>query len=227
MQIGNSLGRYEEVYGKSKAGTKNEVEKEAFQNEITESGSTTILSYYRKLCAEFPDISFRLEDREKALREQYASGYEGSSHQVGNNFSQPGKCSIEIDKVVIEKMIKDKEYAESVRGSIRNIQSDYGIYESHRKEEGMLYMAVELFEEKNKLTHAIGFANTPFHTAEEAKRFRETGEMADGTVISKKVKEVSDEMQEAYFRMVEESRRRMDELWDQMSGQKLKEGDQV
>ena len=57
------------------------------------------LGYYYKLCKEFPNISFRLDDRETALKDtsKIWLGYNGSMNQVGDNFGGIGQCSISLD----------------------------------------------------------------------------------------------------------------------------------
>ena len=71
------------------------------------------VAVYQDLCAEFPDITFRMEDK---TRPDSEIGYKNSLHQVGKNFGEPGQYSICIDVSVIRQMQQNPEYAEKVRG---------------------------------------------------------------------------------------------------------------
>ena len=97
------------------------------------------LEYYKELCSEFPDITFRLEDYEEHERnpQKIILGYQDSFNQVGNNFSDLNQCSIEIDVSVIRHMQKDPRYAQEVRGVIESTRREYSTFARWTLEEGM------------------------------------------------------------------------------------------
>lgn len=78
-----------------------------------DSNQNDPVAVYQDLCAEFPDITFRMEDK---TRPDSEIGYKNSLHQVGKNFGEPGQYSICIDVSVIRQMQQNPEYAEKVRG---------------------------------------------------------------------------------------------------------------
>jgi hypothetical protein len=97
------------------------------------------LEYYKALCSEFPDITFRLEDYEEHEKNptKIILGYQDSFNQVGNNFSDLDQCSIVIDVAVIRHMQKDPQYAQQVRGVIESTKREHRTFTTWTMEEGM------------------------------------------------------------------------------------------
>ena len=96
------------------------------------------LEYYHSLCEEFPGITFRLEDIRSAIdsnnKGQDYLGYNGSMHQVGDNFGGIGQCSIEIDVAVIERMRNDPRYETAVKSYITDSQNRFREYQAEDPE---------------------------------------------------------------------------------------------
>lgn len=187
------------------------------------STDSQIISYYKNLCRDFPDITFKMADIEAAKRgsAQYYIGYKGNSYQQGDNFSCPGQCSIQIDVNVIRKMMTDPEYEFSVRGRISNMISDYSRYEQWAREEGYGYCYVGLRDgEDGKLEEFIGFSQSQVSTDEEIrKKCNDDSSAGDGTgeglriryeewINKKMVNNTKNQMQEALFSMFEAAQHR-------------------
>jgi len=66
-------------------------------------------------------------------------GYKGNSYQTSSAFGMPGKCSIEIDFCVLEKMIQDVDFAEQIKAEITLTQNSYKMYGQWLKRDGYEY----------------------------------------------------------------------------------------
>ena len=129
------------------------------------------LIYYQQLCKEFLDITFRLEDKEEAVKntgEPYL-GYNNSMNQIGGNYGENGQCSISIDISVIKHMQDDISYEQKMKGMIQNTYDQYSTYEAAAMSDGCPYVSVS-FEDNNgqpmrSITQSVSF----FSTEEELK----------------------------------------------------------
>lgn len=175
----------------------------------TEPAESTVLEdpivYYKKLCKEFPDITFRLDDKETALMDtsKICLGYNGSMNQVGNNFSGIGQCSISIDIEVIRNMQKDSEYAQNVRGMIRLVERNYADVERDARQCGMMYASVNIEDEGGKLLRSCAFSTTPASTEEEVQRMWNMDDFQKH--LNRKISDMQDNLLDNYMKMLEES----------------------
>ena len=131
----------------------------------------TPLQYYQNLCSEFPDITFRLNDKQTALESgsKGCLGYLNSMNQIGDNFGEAGQCSISIDISVIEKMMKDSNYEEKIKYIIGGTKSMYSQYEAQAQSEGYSYVSVVIEEEAGKLSYGVKQSVMRYSTEEEVK----------------------------------------------------------
>lgn len=164
------------------------------------------LSYYRKLCKKFPNVSFRLEDQETSLKNpnKICLGYNGSMNQVGDNFGGVGHCSINMDISVIRKMQADTEYEQAVLSAIRQMEKNYSQIESGTRAAGMMYTQVTFFDDNGKLSHSIGMSNQQPSTETQIRRMWGAGEILGGSGLSfggmdsqEMVKRIYNQMQDA------------------------------
>ena len=130
------------------------------------------LNYYRKLCEEFPNITFRLGDRETLLKDtsKIYFGYNDSMNQVGDNFGCMGQCSIEIDISVIRRMQSDPEYVIRVKSMLKSIERMYPEFESYTRDSGMRYTLVNLYDEGGDLHQLITRSRQRPSTEEELRQ---------------------------------------------------------
>lgn len=131
----------------------------------------TPLQYYQNLCSEFPDITFRLKDKQTALESggKMYLGYLNSMNQIGDNFGEAGQCSISIDISVIEKMMKDSNYEEKIKYIIGGTKGMYSQYEARAQSEGYSHVSVVIEEEAGKLSYGVQQSVMRYSTEEEVK----------------------------------------------------------
>lgn len=233
MQILDELPGFSSFSGISGDGNKKNV-KDFHVSASTDKKSTPptdsqIISYYKNLCKDYPNVTFKIADIEAAKRgnAQYYIGYKGNSYQQGNNFSCPGQCSIQIDVGVIRKMMTDPEYESSVRGNLQNLIAEYSQFEQWGRQDGYGYCYVDLRnDETGKVTHSIGFSHSKASTDEEIRKMwngdSETGDNTGKELrisyeqwINKKIIDNSkNHMQEAIFSMFEASQHHRNNLFN-------------
>lgn len=151
-----------------------------------ESVPSEPLAYYRKLCEQFPNISFRLVDEETAAKhpDKICLGYNGSMNQVGTNFGGVGHCSINLDISVIRNMQNDPEYAEDVISRIKSTEKMYPSIESGTRELGMVYSQVTLFDDNGRISDHITMSKQQPSTEEQIRRMWGAGEILGGSGLS-------------------------------------------
>lgn len=151
-----------------------------------ESVPSDPLAYYRKLCEQFPNISFRLVDEETAAKhpDKICLGYNGSMNQVGTNFGGVGHCSINLDISVIRNMQNDPEYAEDVISRIKSTEKMYPSIESGTRELGMVYSQVTLFDDNGRISDHITMSKQQPSTEEQIRRMWGAGEILGGSGLS-------------------------------------------
>lgn len=138
-------------------------------SKVQDSDQNDPVSVYQDLCAEFPDITFRLEDK---TRPDSQIGYKNSLHQVGKNFGEPGQYSISIDISVIRQMQQDPEYAENVRGKIEFVKGMYRKWAQDAAADNSPYISVTLDDEKGRLSDGITQSGFPYSTEEQLLSMR-------------------------------------------------------
>ena len=128
-----------------------------------------IIGYYNKICARYPDISFRIEDCSNRVPGAINMGYKGSFHESGPEFGKsPDNVSIAIDITVLRKMYIDKAYEESIcLGDIERIRKHWNDY----SEPGYPYKCVTL--EDTSGTIGTTYSQSPFSSEEEIRKINE------------------------------------------------------
>lgn len=174
-------------------------------NNKNSKGDQDSLSYYYKLCKEFPDISFRLEDKEESLKNtsQPYLGYCGSMNQVGNNFGKIGQCSIKLDISVIRKMQTDPSYEQEVKGMIQNSKEWYGQTEAEALERGCTSTAVCFNDSNGRLQRSVIQANMQFSTEDEIRKMWKQDTFSQKMQI--KFSQTNDKMMDTYLQMLEKA----------------------
>ena len=98
------------------------------------------LDYYNTLCKDYPDVTFRLDDIRTGQEKGWGLGYNNSLNQRGTDFGMAGRCSINIDIAVIERMQKDPKYEQQIKGIIASSRKNYSSYEQSAASDGMPYI---------------------------------------------------------------------------------------
>jgi len=187
--------------------------KVSFLMERCDDDSDSILDYYHDLCKKYPNVSFRLEDLEtgsKMPSEPPYLGYNNSFNQIGDNFGNPGQCSITIDKKVIENMQKDTVYKEIVYSYIENLEAQQVGYQQYATQEGMSCFAHILEDNNGVLAPSTTYAHSAFSTEEEVRKIWKME--ASNKEIAKTLEQLKDDMIDTYLAMIEQSKRTKDKI---------------
>ncbi|MBE5912887.1 MAG: hypothetical protein E7274_02370 [Pseudobutyrivibrio ruminis] len=185
----------------------------SFLTNSSSDDSDSILDYYHDLCKKYPNISFRLEDiqtRSKMPSEPPYLGYNNSFNQIGDNFGNPGQCSITIDKKVIENMQKDTVYKEIVYSYIENLEAQQVGYLQHASQEGMSCFAHVLEDNNGVLAPSTKYVHDAFSTEEDIRKIWNTG--VSNKEIVKTLEQLKDDMFDTYLAMLEQSERTKDKI---------------
>lgn len=164
------------------------------------------LRYYRELCSEFPEVSFRLDDEEEMVKAGVGNcslGYNGSMNQIGENYGNPSQYSIRLDVSVIRKMQKDPEYARNIKGEIGTIKYNYSVL---MNDSAAPYGDVCLVEKNGSLEISIGRSRMPYSTEKEIRQMWGKKDKSE-KYFEKKIMQVQNELQEAYMKMTEKPHR--------------------
>ena len=186
-------------------------------NDIYASASTSIgdvssdneqdpLTYYKKLCSEYSDVTFRLDDIAEASKypDKLSLGYNGSMNQIGNNFGGKGNCSISIDIAVIKRMQSDPQYEQSVKGLIEDSRRRYSEFEAGALQDGYQYVSVSIEDNNGKPQRGVVQTNYPYSTEDEVKSMWSSGEYSNRVVSI--VDDIKSEAADIFFKMYDESR---------------------
>ena len=186
------------------------------------------LEYYHSLCKEFPGITFRLGDMETALKQnamgKISLGYNGSMHQVGENFAGIGQCSIEIDVSVISRMRTDKNYETAAKWYIKDSRERFSEYMTEVPEEP--YVAVCLEDVNGKIQLSRMHSPVRIPTEEES---REKLGLDSFDVLKLDPDKMTDNLIDLYLKMIEDSEQKRKDLIEKMqdkeNNQKADEAD--
>ena len=193
------------------------ISKTEAQFKITSQSSSSgdaVLDYYHNLCSKFPDISFRLSDMEESLKHMNDRrpyfGYNDSLNQLGDNYSEMGQVSIDIDAAVIRKMQSNPDFEEEVLAAIENCEKNYGQYQQEAIRNGMPYTDHHLTLDGDRLQESQGYFSSRYSTEEELRR------MWDAEEYQRKMgqffEEQKAELIEIYLKMTESCILKRDEI---------------
>lgn len=217
MQITETLPGVSSYFGTKGIKTGKDAEEfqvsESASSRTTKSSDSQIVSYYKKLCEAYPDITFRMSDYNAPG--SYNIGYKGDSHQQGENYSCPDRCSIQIDVNVIKKMMADEDFEFRVKGRIANLITDYPVYVQWAKMDGYDYCYYGLYNDNGKLGEFIGYSCSQVPTDEELREMWKD-ELAAEDNASKEIKisyeklinSAKNQMQETFFSMFDKAQYR-------------------
>lgn len=205
MKIGGA--DYTNVYNIVKQTTTQNVSFEIKQNDSTDP----ILDYYHDLCKQYPDITFRLYDKESMMRNGDI-GYKNSLNQVGENFGAHGQCSIDIEINVIKRMMQDPSYAIGVKAWIEDSQKSYAQYEKETEACGMIYTSVSLEDDNGRIVQGICRSRLSYSTEEELLAMRaESNAESYAEVIKEQIAGKTD-LLDNLMEMLDKSREKQREL---------------
>ncbi|WP_090171394.1 DUF6033 family protein [Pseudobutyrivibrio sp. 49] len=217
MSVGNVLSSYAVNTSMQYNNASGLISKTEAQFKITSQSSSSgdaVFDYYHNLCSKFPDMSFRLSDREEELKHMNDRrpyfGYNDSLNQVGDNYSKLGQISIDIDVAVIRKMQNDPSFEEKVLATIGNIKTYHVAYQQEAINSGMPYMDYCLQLEGDKLQQSEGYFSSKYSTEEELRRMWDTEEYQ--RKMGQFFEEQKAELIEIYLKMTESCILKKDEL---------------
>ena len=190
-----------------------EVAKTGSVDSVQQSTSDPILDYYHAFCEQYPEVSFRLGDREDALKNGRSMGYKDSMNSVGENYGSVGQRSVTIDVKVIQNMMENTEYALNVHCWMEHIVERYPLWEEETQSMGMKYTDVNIEDDDgNGATWSVGHYNLPFSTEEEVRAIwaKEDGKSTAG-VITKQLTENGD-MFDRFLEMFDKSQEKHREM---------------
>lgn len=139
------------------------------ENETFSPSFSDPLSYYQNLCKDYPDISFRLDDKSTWKEGEVSLGYKNSMNQVGSNFGYPGQVSVSIDVSVIKKMQQDPEYEKEVRGLIERSRDYHSADKADAARLGYNYFATSIDDANGHPATSQTMSYSPFSTEEQIK----------------------------------------------------------
>ena len=184
----------------------------------TTSKSNDVLGYYHNLCKDFPDVSFRLTDREESLKHvnEVFLGYNNSMNQVGNNFGDFGKCSIEIDVAVIRKMMRDSSFESNTKNYLNTlIEQVYPQFQATAVRDGMSNMCMNIDLEGNEIQVGATYAHCHFSTEEEIRKM--WADEMNQTQLNNYFNQKKSELLDTYLAMIESSETKMRALTKETS----------
>lgn len=187
--------------------TKREIIKTPFSTDKCNGNSLNSTDYYQNLCKNYPNITFRLEDKAAAAGKvgQCCLGYNNSMNQIGNNFGKQGQCSISLDISVIEKMQNDPEYEQRIKGMIENSCDRYSEYESNALADGYSYVSILIEDEGGQPIRGIMESNIPYSTEEQVKAMWSDDKLTEKLKI--KFENGKRTLLDSYLEMLEKSDR--------------------
>ena len=183
------------------------------------------LTYYRNLAKSFPEITFRLSDKESLMRSADGRGHgylggpgEARMYQIGDHFSEPCQTSVDIDVAVIRRMQKDPEFERIIYSEIgHTVQVQQDRADSYARE-GMPYFCF-VFDEYQLTTGIFspGIKSAPnrFSTEEEVlelwKQDGENGGSGKKQMFQHYYHQVEEDMLETFMKMVADGNQRIKE----------------
>lgn len=217
MSVGNVLSSYAVNTSMQYNNASGLISKTEAQYKITSQSSSSgdaVLDYYHNMCSNFPNISFRLSDKEEELKHMNDRrpyfGYNDSLNQVGDNFSELGQVSIDIDVAVIRKMQNDPNFEEEVLNAIGNCEKNYGLYRQGAIRDGMSYTDHCLELDGDKLQESQGYYHSKASTEEELRRMWNAEEYQ--TKMGQFFEKQKADLIEIYLKMTESCTLKNDEL---------------
>ena len=190
-----------------------EVVKTDSTDSVQQSTSDPILDYYHAFCELYPDVSFRLGDREDALKNGRSMGYKDSMNSVGENYGSVGQRSVMIDVKVIQNMMENPKYASNVHAWMEHIVEQYPLWEEETQSMGMKYTDVNIEDDDgNGATWSVGHFNLPFSTEEEVRAiWAEEDAKSTAGAITKQLTENAD-MFDRFLEMFDKSQEKHREM---------------
>lgn len=156
------------------------------------------ITYYKKFCEQYPDVSFRLLD--KSNGGGINLGYQGSSNQVGDNYGDYSQCSVSIDISTIKHMMKDPNYEKRISGLVERSQHNYRSDVMYGTKEGWSYMDYNIEEgDNNEPEFSIGYSRVRYSTDAEVKAMWKKEE--DAKTWSNLVNDKKNEMFDTFLKM--------------------------
>lgn len=163
------------------------------------------LDYYMEFVKQYPDVSFRLVDREDSEKHPDGPhyGYKGHMNQVGDNFSSPSQVSVQIDVAVIRRMMEDEDYAKRVHSEMRNFIDTYSSWRRSELTDGCTNFCVTLEVGGDGLLVGAIAAPYKFYTEEQMRALNAMYDTSDNKYL-KMLAQRRDELEEDFMKMVAE-----------------------
>ena len=125
------------------------------------------LKYYYELCREFGKYSFQLGDRESGGGNSFTP-ISTDMTRGGDDYSQLGQVSIEIDIATIRRMQVDPVFEKKVKSTIKEIGENYNQYQQTALKAHCQYAAVQIYDDNGAIIVSQICSDHPFRTEAEA-----------------------------------------------------------
>jgi uncharacterized iron-regulated protein len=137
-------------------------------------------------------------------------------NQVGNNFGDFGKCSIEIDVAVIRKMMSDSSFESDTKNYLNTfIEQDYPQFQATAVRDGMSNMCMNIDLEGNEIQVGATYAHCHFSTEEEIRKM--WADETNQTRLNNYFNQKKSELLDTYLAMIESSETKMRTLTKETS----------
>ena len=178
-----------------------------------QTSTDPVLDYYNTLCAQYPNVTFRLDDMETASNQSDVYlGYNNSMNQVGSNFGAVGQCSIRIDASVIRHMMSDARYENQVKDEINYTIDHYASYEDDTKACDMQYTSVCFEDTNGTFTPSIARSHMSYSTEEEVRAMWNNPDADQTKELLKHHVTQSTELFDHFMEMLDQSHEKQKEL---------------
>ena len=183
-----------------------------FQVDKTSDEYKSIMKLYDDICKDYPDVSFRLDDREtsNAYQKKYGTecmaylGYGNSMNQVGDNFGELSQKSVEIDVPILKKCLSDPDYKKAFMSQLDSSINGYQQWINTARDLNASNMCIGFLDVGDGVAMYSACANVPFVTEVEIRQRYGKSEAYAQNMIIQKSKEIQNELTEDYMNTLSE-----------------------
>ena len=183
-----------------------------FQVDKTSDEYKSIMKLYDDICKDYPDVSFRLDDREtsNAYQKKYGTecmaylGYGNSMNQVGDNFGELSQKSVEIDVPILKKCLSDPDYKKAFMSQLDSSINGYQQWINTARDLNASNMCIGFLDVGDGVAMYSACANVPFVTEAEIRQRYGKSEAYAQNMIIQKSKEIQNELTEDYMNTLSE-----------------------
>lgn len=204
---------YTSSYNKKSTVNKTDI---GFEIANSDDEYSCIMKLYDEICQKYPDVTFRLDDKQTSIayQKKYGTdcmaylGYGNSMNQVGDNFGEFSQKSVEIDVSVLKNCIGSEDYKDRFMSKLDMSLREYSSWQKTALEQNASYMCMGFTDDGNGTSTYAVCANTPFSTENQIRQmYNNKGLAYSKQFIIHKVEELQSELTETYMNMLSEHNR--------------------